>query len=63
MRCPYEYRRNFGGGGSAPLVIFFVPKNSFLATNLKKDKNNEVRVTESVVCILRTGSNQSSPSF
>jgi hypothetical protein len=51
-----------GGGGNA-LPIFFITKNNFslLAVELKKAIKKWMRVGERGVCILRTGSKQSSP--
>jgi hypothetical protein len=60
-----SHGRNLGGGqkGANAPPIFFLPKNSFLATELKRGEKFGVRVAERDVCILRTGSNQSSPPF
>ena len=48
-----------------PPPVFFLPKNSFLlATEFKRaNKKIGVRVGERGICILGTGSNQSSLSF
>jgi hypothetical protein len=43
------------------MPIIFSPKNFFLATGLKREiKKIGVRLGEKGVCVLRTGSNQSS---
>jgi hypothetical protein len=52
-------------GSKFPLPIFFLPKNSFfwLLNWREANKKIGVRVGQRGVCILRTGSSQSSPSF
>jgi hypothetical protein len=47
-----------------PLEYFFYLRINFLATEVKRDnKKIGVTVGERGVCILRTGSKQSSPTF
>jgi hypothetical protein len=39
LKCPHK--RNLGGGGANSPPIFFLPKNNFLATDLKKGKQKK----------------------
>jgi hypothetical protein len=50
-------------GDRCAAQIFFIPKYSFLATELKEDKKDWGESGGKDVCMLRTGSNQTSPSF
>jgi hypothetical protein len=52
-----------GKGANTPSPKFLLPKNNFLTAELKRNKIIGVTVEERSVCILRAGSNQSSPSF
>ena len=56
---PIEKLKN---GANFPPIFFYV-RIFFLGTEMKSEQKNWVGVEERDVCILRTGSNQSSTSF
>jgi hypothetical protein len=60
----HERRRNFGGQGQI-IPNIFLPNNIFFGYCAEEGqiKIIGVRVEERVLCIMKPGSNQTSPSF